>query len=163
MAQQAANLLAAPPSKPDTLRTQTTEVTVLCFRGHEDQQIETATRAHQANAIAHKVHLVIKGVVNNPIHIIAGCWSINSKSRGNFVYTLAGEVPFTLVQSYKHLLLVPFLGSSQLCPSLGWTRLLAHGVPIMDDQVFGLDALLKEVQTLLGLENIFFALVPWWV
>ena len=46
VAQQAANLLAAIPSKPDTLRTQTTEVTVLCFRGHEDQQIETATRAH---------------------------------------------------------------------------------------------------------------------
>ena len=33
----------------------------------------------------------------------------------------------------------------------------------MDDQVFGPDALLKEVQTLLGLENIFFALVPNWV
>ena len=106
---------------------------------------------------------MIEGVVNNPICIIAGHWSINSKSRGNFVYTLAGEVPFALVQSYKCLLLVPFPGSSQLCPSLRWTRLLAHGVPIMDDQVFGLDTLLKEVWTLPGLENIFFTLVSQWV
>ena len=149
-AQQAANLPTAPPSKPDTPRTQTTEVTVLCFRGHKDQQIETATRACQANAIAHKVCSVIKGVVNNPICIIAGHWCVNSKSRGNFVYTLAGEIPFTLFQSYECLLLAPFPGSSQLCPSLGWTRLLAHGVPITDDQVFGPDALLKEVWTLLG-------------
>jgi hypothetical protein len=48
---------------------------------------------------------------------------------------------------------------------LGWTRLLAHGVPIADndDIVFGPDALLMEVRTLLGLKKAYFAMPPRWL
>jgi hypothetical protein len=78
---------------------------------------------------------------------------------------LAGEVPFAKIQTYEKLLLAPFPGLSQLCPSLGWTRLLVHGVPVKDNQglVFGPKTLLKEVRTLLGLHNIYFTLPPRWV
>ena len=38
-------------------------------------------------------------------------------------------------QLYKRLLVAPFLGTTQLCPSLGWTRLLAHGIPTMAEDV----------------------------
>jgi hypothetical protein len=48
---------------------------------------------------------------------------------------LAGEVPFAKIQAYKHFLLAPFPGSTQLCPLLGWTRLLAHGVPFTENDM----------------------------
>ncbi|KAI0245245.1 hypothetical protein BJV78DRAFT_1288518 [Lactifluus subvellereus] len=59
----------------------------------------------------------------------------------------------------------PFHGLGQLRPSLGWTRLLAHGVPIVDDDymAFGPDALLKEVRTMPGLKKVSFAMPPRWL
>ncbi|KAH9962561.1 hypothetical protein BC827DRAFT_1266797 [Russula dissimulans] len=56
-------------------------------------------------------------------------------------------------------------GFGQLCPSLGWTRLIVHGVPFTDDDgmVFGPNALLQETQTLPGLRKAFFAMPPRWL
>ena len=147
-AQQAANTNPPQPSnnKPGTPRAVIMEVTVLWFGGLTDTQQETAIRACLANAIACEVRTAVKKAVHRPICIIAGQWSVSSKSRGNFIYTLAGEAPFTTIQSYESLLVAPFPGPLQLCPSLGWVRLLAHRVPTMDDSVQGPDSLLKEVQ-----------------
>ena len=136
-AQQAAN--SNPPlssnNKPGTPRVAIMEVTVLWFGGLTDTQQETAIRACLADAIACKVRTVVEKAEHRPIHIIAGQWSVSSKSRGDFIYTLASEVPFATIQSYKSLLIAPFPGPSQLCPSLGWVRLLAHRVPTMDDSI----------------------------
>jgi hypothetical protein len=81
------------------------------------------------------------------------------------VFSFEGHIPFDTISLYEHILLVPFRGSGQLRPSLGWTRLIAHGVPFieLDGQVFGPEALLKEVRTLPGLKKAFFAMEPRWL
>lgn len=70
-----------------------------------------------------------------------------------------------MIKSYECLLLEPFYGSGQLCPSLGWTCFLVHGVPVWsdDDTVFGPQAILEEVRTLLGLKKAIFAMQPRWL
>jgi hypothetical protein len=111
------------------------------------------------------VREVTEKAVNRPIRIIAGWWSIGLWSKGNYVYTLAGEVPFAKIQSYEQFLLAPFPGLFQLCPSLGWMRLLAHGVPFTDNEgiAFSPEVLLKKVRMLPGLHDTHFALSPQWV
>jgi hypothetical protein len=78
-----------------------------------------------------------------------------------------GRIPFDVISSYEHILLRPFRGTGQLCPSPPWTRLLVHGVPTWDGDsdstVFGPDALLSETPTLPGLKKAFLAMPPRWL
>jgi hypothetical protein len=61
---------------------------------------------------------------------------------------------------YEHILLTLFHGTGKLSPSMGWTHLLAHRVPVFDKNWFasGPDALLKEVKTMPGLKKAHFAM-----
>ena len=88
-------------------------------------------------------------------------------SKGNFVLSFDGCIPFDVIQSYKRLLLAPFFGSGQLCPSMGWTRFAIHGVPVWEDydnyKFFGPDAILQETRSLPGLWKAVFAMQPRWL
>lgn len=101
----------------------------------------------------------------NPIPLQAGRWSIQPHSKGNYMYLFNGHIPFDIISSYEHILLAPFHGLGQLCPSLGWTRLLAHGIPFINDigNAFNADNLQAEVHTLPGLRKAFFAMAPRWL
>ena len=103
--------------------------------------------------------------VPNPIPLRAGCWSAHPRSKGNFVYSFDGNIPFDLIESYERILLAPFYGTGKLSPSMGWTRLLAHGVPVFDENwvATGPEALLKEVKAMLGLKKAHFAMPPRWL
>jgi len=103
--------------------------------------------------------------VAKPIPLKAGRWSINPRSKGNFVFSFDGCIPFDILHSYEHILLGPFQGTGQLRPSLGWTRLLAHGVPTRDNMevVFGPEELLKEVRTMPGLKKAHLTMEPRWL
>ena len=103
--------------------------------------------------------------VAKPIPLKAGRWSINPRSKGNFVYSFDGCIPFDIVASYEHILLGPFQGSGQLRPSLGWMHLLAHGVLTKDnaDIVFSPEELLREVRTMPGLKKAHLAMEPRWL
>jgi hypothetical protein len=48
---------------------------------------------------------------------------------------------------------------------MGWTRLLAHGVPVWDEEyeVFGPEAMLQEVKAMPGLGRAHFAMPPRWL
>ncbi|KAI0285881.1 hypothetical protein BGY98DRAFT_1092709 [Russula aff. rugulosa BPL654] len=142
-----------------------TEVTVIRHGGHTDHQVEQRIRVRAADAIVREVQINMAKAVAKPIPLRAGRWSIQPRSKGNFVYSFNGHIPFDVISSYEHILLGPFQGSGQLCPSLGWTRLLAHGVPVMDndDTVFRPEALLAEVRSLPGLKKAFFAMPPRWL
>jgi hypothetical protein len=96
--------------------------------------------------------------VTNPILLQAGYWSTHPRSKGNFVYLFNGNVPVDLIKSYEHILLTPFHGTGKLSPSMGWTCLLAHRVPVFDKNWFALgpDALLKEVKTMPRLKKAHF-------
>ena len=103
--------------------------------------------------------------VAKPIPLRAGRWSIHPRSKGNFVYSFDGNIPFDVITSYEHILLQPFHGTGQLRPSLGWTRLLAHGVPLTDNDglVFDSEALMEEVKLLPGLRKAHFSMAPRWL
>jgi hypothetical protein len=152
------------PHKTTSLPT-ITEVTVIRSGGHCDAQLESRICVRAADAIVREVRLNMAKSVANPILLKAGRWSVHPRSKGNFVYSFDGNIPFTHILSYEHLLLAPFHGSGQLCPSLGWTRFIVHGVPVMDNEnvVSGPDALLKEARTIPALRKIFFAMPPRWL
>ena len=103
--------------------------------------------------------------VAKPIPLQAGRWSVQLQSKGNFVYSFDGHIPFNVIALYEHILLKPFQGSGQLCPFLGWTCLLAHGVSAMSNEttVFGLDSLLTEVHALSSLKWAFFTMPLMWL
>ncbi|KAI0266576.1 hypothetical protein BGY98DRAFT_939096 [Russula aff. rugulosa BPL654] len=123
-----------------------TEVTILRFGGSMDQNSERMVRTRQPDAIV-------------------GRWSSGTRSKGNFVFTMRGQIDFSTIQKFERFLTSPFPGGSQLCPNQGWTKLLAHGVPVMDnnDNVFGPDDLLKETRTMTGLRNAYFSSPPHWI
>ena len=151
--------------KPQTALPMITEVTVLRSGGHIDSLVEQRIRVRAADAIVREVRLNMAKAVAKPIPLRAGRWSVHPRSKGNFVYSFNGHVPFDIISSYEHILLRPFEGTGQLCPSLGWTRMLVHGVPALNenDTIFGPDALLSEVRTLPGLKRAFFAMPPRWL
>jgi hypothetical protein len=142
-----------------------TEVTVLRTGGHADPQVERYIRSRAADAIVREVSLKMAKAVAHPIPLRAGRWSVHPRSKGNFVFTFDGCIPFDSIEPYEHILLAPFQGSGQLRPSLGWTRLLIHGVPLTNnnDTVFGPEALKTEVRTLPGLRKAHFAMEPRWL
>ena len=149
---------------PTTLLT-ITEVTVLRMGCLTDTETKQCIRARAPDAIIHKVCMNMKNVDEKPIPLRVGRWSINLKSKGNFVFSFDSNIPFNCIMSYEHILLRPFQGAGQLCPSLGWTCLLIHGVPFTDNDniPFSLEALLKEVCTLPGLKRVHFAMAPHWL
>src|SRR6266849_1540213 len=137
------------------------KVTILQPRGHADPQTESQIRARAADAIVREVRTKMAKAVAKPISLRAGRWSIHPRSKGNFVFSFDGCISFDVIQSYERLLLEPFYGSGQLCPSMGWTRFLVHGVPIWDDKnytVFSPQAILKEARALPGLKKAVFAM-----
>lgn len=152
-------------AKPTISLPSITEVTVLRFGGFRDTQVEDCIRVRAADAIVREVRVNMGKAVARPIPLRAGRWSVQPRSKGNFVYSFDGHIPFDVISSYEHILLKPFQGSGQLCPSLGWTRLLAHGVPVLnnEDTVFGPESLLAEVRSLPGLKKAFFAMPPRWL
>ena len=176
--QSYANAAAAANANAPTLKTQgkatqkppaptpsVTEVTIIHHRGHIDSRIEKQLWARTADAIVREVRLQMSKAVANPIPLKAGRWSIHPRSKGNFVFSFDGHVPFDSILPYERILLGPFGGAGQLCPSLGWTRVIAHGVPVTDNDniLFGPDKLLTEVRSLPGLKKAYFALQPKWL
>jgi hypothetical protein len=142
-----------------------TEVTVVRHGGALDPTKEQATRIRQPDAIVREVRANMARAVAKPLPIISGRWSSGARSKGNFVFTMRGQVDFAFIQTFEHFLTGPFPGGAQLCPNQGWTKLLAHGVPVMDneDSVFGPDDLLQEVRTMQGLRSVYFSSLPRWI
>ena len=143
-----------------------TEVTVLREGGLMDPQKETQIQSRAADALVREVRLKMAKATANPIRLRAGRWSINPRSKGNFVFSFDGNVPFDVIKSYEHILLAPLGSIGKLCPSMGWTRFLANGVPVWEEDnytAFSPDALLEEVRALPGLKKAYFAMQPRWL
>ncbi|KAH9993133.1 hypothetical protein BJV74DRAFT_795654 [Russula compacta] len=142
-----------------------TEVTILCSGGYMDEQAEQQLCAQAPDAIIWEVKPRIAKALANPIPLRAGRWSIQPHSKGNFMYSFNGHIPFNIILSYKWILLDPFHGTGQLCPSLGWMQLLTHRVPFTNDEgtAFNMEDLQAEVWSLPGLRKVFFAMAPRWL
>jgi hypothetical protein len=118
-----------------------TEVTILRFGGSVDNNAKRTTRVWQPDAIVREVKANIARAVAKPLPIISGRWSFGTRSQGNFVFTMCGQIDFSTIQKFERFLTGPFLGSSQLCPNQGWTKLIVHGVPVLENNnnIFGPD------------------------
>jgi hypothetical protein len=90
---------------------------------------------------------------------------MHPRSKGNFVYSFDGNIPFDLIMTFEGILLSPFKGTGQLSPSMGWTRLLVHGVPVWDEngEFFSPEEILEEVKAMPGLKKAHFAMTPRWL
>jgi hypothetical protein len=154
------------PTRKQIKATTITEITVIRTGCLFDPETENGIQRRAADAIVREVRIQMAKAVAKPIPLRAGRWSIHPRSKGNFVFSFDGSIPFNLIQSYERLLLEPFYGSGQLCPSMGWTRFLVHSVPIWDDETcepFSPDALLSEVRLMPGLKKAVFAMPPRWL
>ena len=148
-------------NKPPTI----TEVTVVRFGGTLLSANEQAVRKRRPDAIIREVKANMSHAVAKPLPITMGRWSSGARSKGNFVFTMQGHIDFRFIQAFESFLTNPFPGGGQLCPNQGWTKLLAHGVPVMDndDEVFGPDDLQQEVRTMQGLRHVYFSANPRWI
>ena len=154
-----------PPKKSGTQLPSIMEVTVLRAGGLLDTLKESQIRARAADAIVREVRLRMAKATIKPIRLRAGRWSVTPRSKGNYVYSFDGNIPFDIIKSYEHILLGPLGGIGELCPSMGWTRFLANGVPVWDDDEtpFSPSQLLEEVRMLPGLKKVYFAMQPRWL
>ena len=148
-------------NKPPTI----TEVTVVRFGGTILSANEQAVRKRRPDAIIREVKANMSRAVARPLPITMGRWSSGARSKGNFVFTMQGHIDFRFIQAFESFLTNPFPGGGQLCPNQGWTKLLAHGVPVMDNdnEVFGPDDLQREVRTMQGLKHVYFSATPRWI
>jgi hypothetical protein len=142
-----------------------TEVTVVRRGGSIMATKEKAVRLRQPDAIVREVRANMAREVAKPLPIVSGRWSSGARSKGNFVFTMRGQVDFAFVQTFEHFLVGPFPGGGQLCPNQGWTKLLAHGVPVADNDgtVFGPEDLEQEVRAMEGLRKVYFSSPPRWM
>jgi hypothetical protein len=120
-AEAAASTKQPPLTRQPTRVSTITEVMVIWAGGFLDADIEQRVRACAADAIVREVTLKMAKAVAKPVPLKAGRWSIHPCSKGNFVYSFDGNVPFDLIETYEHILLAPFRGSGKLSPSMGWT------------------------------------------
>ena len=77
-----------------------TEIIVLRSGGHPDPLMDQHIRAWAPDMIVKEVYNTMKKVVAKPIPLRAGRWSINPRSKGNFVYSFDGNIPFDKLQAY---------------------------------------------------------------
>ena len=142
-----------------------TEVTVVRFGGAILSANEQAVRKRRPDAIIREVKANMMRAVAKPLPITMGRWSLGARSKGNFVFTMQGHIDFRFIQAFESFLTNPFPGGGQLCPNQGWTKLLAHGVPVTDNDevIFGPADLQQEVRTMQGLRNVYFSASPRWI
>jgi len=74
-----------------------TEIMVLQTEGHFDPQVETQIWTRAADAIVREVCTKMAKAVAKPIWLRAGRWSIHPRSKGNFVFSFDGCIPFDVI------------------------------------------------------------------
>jgi hypothetical protein len=70
-----------------------TEVTVIRFRGLQDNKEECKFRACNPVEIIQAVQRDLSRQAKNPPAVLSGRWSTTSNTTGNFIYTIAGIIP----------------------------------------------------------------------
>ena len=96
----------------------------------------------------------IEKAVANPIRVIDGSWCRKAAQRGppeytgNFSFTLAGDVPFSVIATYERFFIKHLL-KGVLVPREKWVHAHIRGVPTrdVDGVIFPPPTLLSEVQS----------------
>jgi hypothetical protein len=94
--------------------------------------------------------------------LLSGRWATHTH---NYVYTFAGNVPFTRVTQVAHILLQPF-PHGILAPCSGWSRVIFHGTPVFDPvsgDMYAGPQLLEELKRNPICAKLHYILPPAWV
>ena len=141
-----------PAPRPETHRT---EITVQQPPG------EVITGLTDASLICRQVLAALRSAKSN-LPLLSGRWATHTH---NYIYTFAGNIPFTRITQVGHILLQPFRGGV-LAPCSGWSRVIFHGTPVSDpdcDAMYSEDQLLEEVKRNPICAKLHFILPPAWV
>jgi hypothetical protein len=140
-----------------------TEVTVSRQGVFLEGGAEDVLRSRNAESIVMEVRTAIASQTKNPLRLLGGHWSVNSATTGNFVYTIAGDVPPQIIMTFSKWLCAPF-PKAHLIPKTGWTWAQLRGVPVYNDTgvIWAPDDLFVEVHANLIFDNVTFCMPPRW-
>ena len=141
-----------PTPRPETLRT---EITVQRPPG------SVVTNLSDASLICRRVVAALRAAKSD-LPLLSGRWATHTH---NYVYTFAGNIPFTKITQIAHILLQPF-PNGVLAPCAGWSRVIFHGTPVSDpdsDAMYTNEQLLEEVVRNPICAKLHFVLTPAWV
>ncbi len=142
--------------------THVTQVTVIRGSGIADQEKEKAVYGTPPEVIVQAARSQIERISQNNITLLHGRWSINPSSH-NFVYTIAGDVPYHTIYSFRNALIGPLL-KGDLVPNKGWTFAQLRNVITSDADgvIFSPDTLLSELRRNAAFSDVIFCTAPHW-
>jgi hypothetical protein len=116
------------------------------------------TSLSDASLICCRVVAALKAA-KSELPLLLGQWAMHTH---NYVYTFAGNIPFTKITQVAHILLQPFL-NGVLAPCAGWVHIIFHGTPVSDpdsDAMYTNEQLLQEVIRNPICAKLYFILAP---
>jgi hypothetical protein len=124
---------------------------------------EDMLRSRNTESIVMEVRTAIAAQTKDPLHLLGGHWSVNCTTTGNFVYTIAGDVPPHIIMTFSKWLCAPF-PKAHLIPKTGWAWAQLHGVPVYNDTgvIWAPDDLFVEVRANPIFDNVTFCMPPRW-
>ena len=141
-----------PTPRPEMLRT---EITVQQPLG------SVVTSLSDASLICRQVAAALHSA-KSEIPLLSGRWATHTH---NYVYTFAGNVPFTKITQIAHILLQPF-PNRVLTPCAGWSQVIFHRTPVSNpdcNAMYTNEQLLEEVVCNPICAKLHFILAPTWV
>ncbi|KAH9016145.1 hypothetical protein EDB84DRAFT_1567416 [Lactarius hengduanensis] len=153
-------------SRPETAARRTasanTDVTVIRGHGVEDPMFELQLFKRAPSTFVAEIRQEIERMSQGKLIILSARWSQKANAH-NFVYTFQGDVPFTQVFPYRHLLVKPLL-AGYVVPNDGWTHAQLRDVSTRapDGTIYDNDALMAELCRNTPFKDAIFCLVPHW-
>jgi hypothetical protein len=140
-----------------------TEITIIRNGGVNDKKKEEELRKKAPESIVMEARTAVEKAAANPIKVLMGHQAhpqINKKTgqpiyTGNFVYTIAGEIPFERVQAFGKALCEPLL-TGRLMPVNGWRWIQIRGVPNKDatSTIYNTDQLNAKLRNNASFANV---------
>ncbi|KAI9434947.1 hypothetical protein H4582DRAFT_2173404 [Lactarius indigo] len=139
-----------------------TEVTVIRGQGVDNAELEAALYGTPPSVIVGSARSEIEHLTSTPIVLLDGRWSTNASSH-NFVYRIAGSVPFHTIYSFRNALVGP-LKQGNLILNDGWTYAQIRKTPTTSAEgvVYDSDELTAELRCNTAFKDAILCIDPFW-
>ncbi|KAH9007536.1 hypothetical protein EDB84DRAFT_1572785 [Lactarius hengduanensis] len=139
-----------------------TDVTVIRGHGVEDPMFELQLFKQAPSTFVMEIRQEVERMSQGKLVILSACWSQKANTH-NFVYTFQGNIPFTQIFPFRHILVKPLL-AGYIIPNDGWTHAQLRDVSTRapDGAIYDNDTLMAELTRNAPFKNAIFCLVPHW-
>ncbi|KAI9433721.1 hypothetical protein H4582DRAFT_2101369 [Lactarius indigo] len=139
-----------------------TEVTVIRGQGVDNAELEAALYGTPPSVIVGSARSEIERLTSTPIVLLDGRWSTNASSH-NFVYRIAGAIPFRTIYAFRNALVGP-LKRGNLIPNDGWTYAQIRKTPTTSAEgvVYDSDELTDELRRNTAFKDAILCIDPFW-